>query len=134
MSALDAQIVFLVPRDLEATTHFYVDGLGLPLALGQGTCRIIRVAPGAFNGFCRRDAAPNPDGVIVTLVTEDVDGWFHRLRARGIAIEKAPATIRRTGSVMGSCVTRTDTSSRSSALTIRRGRVPRCSRFDRRHP
>ena len=91
MSALDAQIVFLVTRDLEATTRFYVDGLGLSLALGQGTCRITRVAPGAFSGFCRRDAAPNPDGVIVTLVTEDVDGWFDRLRARGIAIEKAPA-------------------------------------------
>jgi catechol 2,3-dioxygenase-like lactoylglutathione lyase family enzyme len=90
MSTWDAQVVFLVTRDLEATTRFYVDGLGLPLALDQGTCRIFRVAPSAFLGFCRRDAAPNPDGVIVTLVTEDVDGWFDRLRTRGIAIEKAP--------------------------------------------
>jgi catechol 2,3-dioxygenase-like lactoylglutathione lyase family enzyme len=91
MSGVDAQIVFFATRDLEATTRFYVDGLGLPLTLDQGTCRIFRVAHGAFLGFCRRDAAPNPDGVTVTLVTEDVDGWFDRLRTRGIAIEKAPA-------------------------------------------
>jgi hypothetical protein len=29
--------------------------------------------------------------VIVTLVTQDVDGWYARLLERGIAFEKAPA-------------------------------------------
>jgi len=65
-------------------------------------------------------------------VTEDVDGWFDRLRARGIAIEKAPTYnpackithgfLRDPNGYLVEI---------PSASTIRRGRTPRCSRFDR---
>ena len=66
--------------------------MGLPLVLDQGTCRIYRVSADGFVGFCQRAEAPEqPAGIIVTLVTEDVDGWFARLRERGVAFEKAPA-------------------------------------------
>jgi catechol 2,3-dioxygenase-like lactoylglutathione lyase family enzyme len=45
---LDQQVTFLYVRDLEASTRFYGELLGLPLALDQGVCRIYRVAAGAF--------------------------------------------------------------------------------------
>lgn len=60
---------------------------------GRFSLRRPRVSGRGASFLCARrarDAAPNPDGLIVTLVTEDVDGWFDRLRTRGIAIEKAP--------------------------------------------
>lgn len=91
MSGFDAHIAFLGTADLAATAEFYEDVLGLELALDQGTCRIYRVRDGAFIGFCARDTAPSGEGVIVTLVTDDVDGWHARLAARGIVFEKPPA-------------------------------------------
>lgn len=86
------QITFLYTRDLEATARFYEERLGLPLALDQGGCRIYRTAGEAYVGFCEREEAPEePQGIILTLVTPEVDGWYEMLRAQGIPFEKAPA-------------------------------------------
>jgi catechol 2,3-dioxygenase-like lactoylglutathione lyase family enzyme len=45
----------------------------------------------AFVGFCRRENPPATAGVILTLVTHDVDGWHRHLSKRGVPFEKAPA-------------------------------------------
>ena len=88
----DQQVTFLYTRDLTATARFYEEVLGLGLVLDQGTCRIYRVSADGFLGFCERAEAPErPAGLIVTLVTEDVDGWHARLVACGVVFEKAPA-------------------------------------------
>lgn len=88
----DQQVTFLYTRDLATTARFYEQVLGLSLVLDQGTCRIYRVSADGFLGFCQRAEAPErPAGIIVTLVTEDVDGWYALLRERGVAFEKAPA-------------------------------------------
>jgi catechol 2,3-dioxygenase-like lactoylglutathione lyase family enzyme len=87
----DQQITFLYTSDLDATARFYEETIGLPLALDQGDCRIYRVSRDGLLGFCRRTAAPQPAGVIVTLVTQDVDGWHARLAGRGVAFEHPPA-------------------------------------------
>ncbi len=87
----DQQITFLYTRDLAATARFYEDVLGLPLAVDQGDCRIYRVSSDGLVGFCQRAAAPDePVGIIVTLVTDDVDGWYARLLASGVQFEKPP--------------------------------------------
>lgn len=89
---VDHQITFLYTRDLTATAHFYERLIGLPLALDQDDCRIYRVAEKAFIGFCQRDDAPmHPQGVILTLVTSDVDRWHRSLRDRGVEFEQQPA-------------------------------------------
>jgi len=96
--AFDRQITFLYTRDLEATARFYEDVLGLPLARDQGDCRIYRVSAAGYLGFCRRSEPPAPPaGIIITLVTADVDGWYARLLARGVAFEKPPAANPRYG-------------------------------------
>ncbi len=87
---IDSQIVFLIAQDLHATGEFYERTLGLPLALDQGKCRIYKVAEKAFLGFCGREEMPAVDGVIVTLVTPDVDERCEELRARGVQLEKEP--------------------------------------------
>lgn len=86
----DAQVTFCYTPDLEGTARFYQELLGLPLALDQGSCRIYRVARGAFLGFCRRETAPRPDGVILTLVTDDVEGWHAKLTGAGTVCEQPP--------------------------------------------
>ena len=87
----DALVTFCYTTEFEATTHFYEELLGLPLALDQGNCRIYRVRDGAFIGVCRRAKKPDSAGIIVTLVSDDVDGWYARLVARGVQFEKPPA-------------------------------------------
>jgi catechol 2,3-dioxygenase-like lactoylglutathione lyase family enzyme len=88
---IDSQITFLPTPDLEATHAFYADVLGLELVLDQGVCRIYRSARDAFLGFCKKDAAASGAGVILTLVSDDVDGWYASLVERGVTFEKPPA-------------------------------------------
>lgn len=85
----DQQVTFLPVADLERAVGFYEGVLGLELALDQGDCRIYRVAGDAFVGICRR-ASGGSDGVMVTLVTDDVDGWHERLEAAGVVCDTPP--------------------------------------------
>jgi catechol 2,3-dioxygenase-like lactoylglutathione lyase family enzyme len=91
VTPFDAQITFCYTRDLVRTAGFYEGTLGLPLVLDQGGCRIYRAARGAYLGFCGRPEAEKPSGVILTFVTDDVDGWRDRLAEKGVVFEKEPA-------------------------------------------
>lgn len=91
MRPFDSQITFCYTRDLDETARFYEELLELPLVLEQAGCRIYRVADRAFVGFCRRESTPHPTDVILTLVTDDVDGWYDRLSDAGVLFEKEPA-------------------------------------------
>lgn len=84
-------VTFFPTGDMEETHSFYNRVLGLPMVLDQGRCRIYRVSGGGFVGFCEGDA-PGPEcRVIITLVTDDVDGWFERVTRSGCPIIKAPS-------------------------------------------
>jgi catechol 2,3-dioxygenase-like lactoylglutathione lyase family enzyme len=87
----DQTVTFVYTDDLERSARFYGETLGLRMVLDQGACRIFAAAPNAFVGVCRRGRrAPEPGGVILTLVTQDVDGWYDCLRARGVTFEAPP--------------------------------------------
>ena len=88
----DQQVTFLYASDLEVSADFYENQLGLKQVLDQGQCRIFQVSKDGFLGVCQGEdgAEPARDGVIVTLVTEDVDGWYERLTAMGMSIEAEP--------------------------------------------
>lgn len=88
---IDSHIVFLATRDLQMTAAFYEKTLGLTLALDQGKCRIYQVAEGAFLGFCAKEEVTAQDGVILTLVTKEVDEWYDKLQTQGVKFEKKPA-------------------------------------------
>ena len=87
---INSHIVFLTTGDLDRTAQFYEQTLELSLALDQGKCRIYQVARESFLGFCEGDTPPATEGVMVTLVTEDVDGWYRSLCDRGVQMEKKP--------------------------------------------
>jgi len=83
-------ITFLYVEDLEASDRFYSGILGLRLVVDQGSCRIFRVAADAYLGVCERPGRTGPEGLIVTLVSEEVDSWHDRLTALGVPVEQEP--------------------------------------------
>lgn len=87
----DSVITFCNTEDMEKTHDFYTRVLKLPMVLDQGGCRIYRVAGTGYIGFCLRKPANPPAGVIITLVTEDVDFWFEEVRKYGCEVVKPPA-------------------------------------------
>ena len=88
-------VTFLYTHDLEASSAFYGTLLELPLVLDQGPCRIYQICSTGFVGICTRGKQSPPTGatntVIVTLVCDDVDAAYERLRQRGVEFEKPPA-------------------------------------------
>lgn len=87
----DQQITFLYTTDLATSIPFYETVLGLELVLDQGGCRIYRVAgKTAYVGVCERPTPREPDGVIFTFVTQDVDGWYQRIVTGGGQPEHEP--------------------------------------------
>ncbi|MCY4062260.1 MAG: VOC family protein [Chloroflexi bacterium] len=89
---IDAQITFIYASNLESSARFYEAVLGLPLAVDQGSCRIYCVLDGrAYLGLCQGKPAPEDlSGIIITLVTSDVDGCYARIVARGWQCEHPP--------------------------------------------
>ncbi len=85
------QITFLSVEDLARSAVFYGETLDLTLVVDQGDCRIYRITAEAFLGVCSRPGRTQTEGVIVTLVTDDVDGWHNKLVAAGVACVKPPA-------------------------------------------
>ena len=90
MTGFDQQVTFLLVSDLDRSSHFYGQMLGLGLVLDQGDCRIYRVSSSAFVGICQRAERGDPNTVLVTFVTDDVDGRHQDLVAAGVACEKVP--------------------------------------------
>mgnify|MGYP001811889428 CR=1 FL=1 len=96
--SFDQQVVFLPTRDLERADRFYRGLLGLKLVIDQGVCRIYRTGPHAYVGVCEHLAdAAGDTRVIVTLVAEDVDGWYERLSEAGVLFEEPPSRNDRFG-------------------------------------
>jgi catechol 2,3-dioxygenase-like lactoylglutathione lyase family enzyme len=87
----DQFVVFLRTTDLERTSRFYGDVLQLTLVRDQGVCRIYKISADGYLGFCTHLQPADRDGIIATLVVDDVDGWHARLKASGVEIIKPPA-------------------------------------------
>jgi catechol 2,3-dioxygenase-like lactoylglutathione lyase family enzyme len=98
----DAVIAFYPSRDLEASRAFYQDVLGLTLARDQQSCLIFTVVGGGYLGFCHHERLPSDGeeqhlGLILTLVTEEVDAVHARLDALGVATDGVPRWNERYG-------------------------------------
>lgn len=91
MESFTEQITFLSVAALDRSADFYGGTLGLTLVEDQGDCLIYRVGGSGFIGVCLRPDRVQPDGIIVTLVTDDVDGWHRRLVDAGVPCDRIPA-------------------------------------------
>lgn len=86
-SPIRQQVTFIYVEELDASEAFYRNDLGLKMTLDQGDCRILAVSDSAFIGLCTCTSPVSQDGVILTLVVDQVALWETRLRERGHAIE-----------------------------------------------
>jgi predicted enzyme related to lactoylglutathione lyase len=95
---IDSQITFCYTDNLTITDRFYLEVMGFPLAIDQGNCHIYRVTASSFIGFCQRNAVGiNHDNLILTLVSDEVDRWYERLKAGGATVVEPPKLNERTG-------------------------------------
>lgn len=90
---LGQSITWVYTEDLPGTAAFYAETLGLDMVFDQGLCRIFSMGGTGFLGVCqvRPGRWVEPKGVVITFVTDDVDGWYTRLAERGAPLEAPPA-------------------------------------------
>jgi predicted enzyme related to lactoylglutathione lyase len=89
---INQQITWVYTHDLDLTAKFYSQVLGLHCVRETAEGRIFVTAPGAAIGLCRafNDRVVEPKGGMISIVTNDVDRWYHQLLERGANIEAAP--------------------------------------------
>ncbi len=98
-TGMDAFVTFIYSPRPERAWHFYGETLGLELARDEGEARIYAVAGKGYLGVCR--AGPErpsvPEGVCLSLVTDQVDAWHARLVAAGVVVTGPPEHLARYG-------------------------------------
>ena len=86
-------ITFLGTQDLEETSNFYQNALGLTLYKDQGVCLIFNINSQSKIGFCEHMAVIHKDkSPILTLITEKVDETYEKLIKFGLEIAEKPKT------------------------------------------
>ena len=92
-------ITWVYCKDLEEAARFYGDVLELPLSRDAGAARIYQAGDQALIGVCREfeNRRANPEGGMITLLRDDVDGWYSRLQAKGATLHGAPEKIEQFG-------------------------------------
>ena len=83
---IQAQITWIYTENLEESERFYRYVLGLECIRDEGTARIYRTVGDAAIGVCKvfDDRVVEPKGGMVSLVTDDVDGWYSELTRAGV--------------------------------------------------
>ena len=96
--ALENSVVFLPVKDIEETTSFYRDIVGIPVVQEQsgGICRIFDTGYG-YLGFCQYpDGRPIPGGPVGVCLSlnchdeADVNSQYDRITKTGWKTECAP--------------------------------------------
>lgn len=88
--AFEQQVVFLSVRDLKESSKFYGETLGLRLARDQDICRIYHLTGNSYIGLCQDKDSKKQEGMTLTMVSDDVNGWYERLQVRGVKTRNQP--------------------------------------------
>ena len=85
----DYAITFLYYPDIHAVAPFYENVLGFELVLDQGLARIYRIAGNSYFGIVDGNRGhlrhQEKSAVLLTVVSEDVEGWHAKLTEVGVA-------------------------------------------------
>ena len=84
-------ITFLGTKDLNKTSDFYQNILGLTLYKDQKICLIFNINKQSKIGFCEHlPVGHDIKSPIITLVTEEVDEVYNKLINKGLKIVESP--------------------------------------------
>jgi predicted enzyme related to lactoylglutathione lyase len=88
--SIQSQITFLYYHDLEPVARFYGDVLGLDLVEDQGWAKIYSTGGSAFMGMVAGEKGfhqpRDENAVVLTLVVDDVLGWYDYLQQRDVSL------------------------------------------------
>ena len=88
----NSTITWFYYNGLDEATAFYGTTLGLEQVLDAGWAKIYRTTGNAFVGLVDAQAGKGvcetqeKNAVLLTLVVDDVPGWYERLKAAGVDI------------------------------------------------
>lgn len=92
MTSIGQMLTFIYTEDLPSASAFLGETLGFRLALNQdGNCHIFEVAPNAFLGVCTNRPPSKDPAVTISFVSDDVDEFYERMKAKGVQFDGAPA-------------------------------------------
>lgn len=99
MNTITGQISWVYTDNLTRSVAFYRDILGLPVWRDAGAAVILETSPGALIGVCIafENRVVSPAGSMITLLTDDVDGWYDRLVATGADLQGPPQELQQFG-------------------------------------
>lgn len=85
---VQSQITFLYYRDLQPAVSFYGQIMGFELVEDQEWAKIYHVGGNAFLGIVAGEKGfhqpQDRNAVLVTLVVDDVPGWYEYLKSQGV--------------------------------------------------
>lgn len=89
---INQNIIFTYADNLDKASRFFRDVMELEFVVDQGACHIYRMSDDCFLGVCHLPDRPRePTGVTITIVSNDVDGWYDFLTAKGVKYIKGPS-------------------------------------------
>jgi predicted enzyme related to lactoylglutathione lyase len=93
------QIIWVYTADLDSTAYFYAEVIGLKCSRDEGNARIFDTGSNASIGVCQAfaDRAVEPKGSMISIITDDVDAWYLRLKEIGLTIDQPPHHLEQFG-------------------------------------
>jgi len=93
------QISWVYTEDLDSTAFFYAEVLGFKCSRDEGNARIFDTGGDACIGVCQAfaDRVVEPKGGMISIITDDVDAWYLRLKEIGLAIDQPPHQLEQFG-------------------------------------
>jgi predicted enzyme related to lactoylglutathione lyase len=87
LQGVQSQITFLYYGQIEPAASFYEETMGFELVVDQGWAKIYRTGGNAYLGVVAGEkgfhSPQEKNAVLVTLVVNDVAGWYDRLKRLG---------------------------------------------------
>jgi len=89
---ISQSIIFTYTDDLPRISDFFAQIMELELVVDQGSCHIFRLSDSSYLGVCNLPDRPTEKAAVtITIVSNDVDGWYEFLTAKGIEYVKKPS-------------------------------------------
>ncbi len=89
---ISQSIIFTYTDDLLRTSQFFSETMELALVVDQGSCHIFRLSDTSHLGVCNLPDRPTEKAAVtITIVSDDVDGWYGFLTAKGVEYIKKPS-------------------------------------------
>lgn len=87
---IDANLIFLYYKDLEAAKDFYGGILGLELVLDYGFAALYQMSESTFVGLIDETegmhSAEEPKTVTLSFYTDEIDEWYDYLKEKGVSL------------------------------------------------